>query len=104
MQVHNRPDFVPFLKKQFPDKGLILYLHNVLPYAGEAFADAAGVVDHFVFVSHFLAEEYARLYPDCSTRTTVIHNSVDTHRFRPSVRETKVVESLRHRHGLPHGR
>jgi spore coat protein SA len=100
IQIHNRAQFAPFLVRQFPGKRIVLYMHNEFPYDDPEFASVVQRIDHFVFVSHYLARRFHANYGHAQNRTTVIHNSVDTTRWHPDLSRHPRTEGLRSELGL----
>lgn len=104
IQVHNRPEFVPYLLKQFPKKRMVLYMHNEPDYADARLAGAMEGMDRLVFVSRYLADRFVYHYPRCAPRVTVIHNSVNTDLWRPRLKRGPEAERVRREYGLTPGR
>ena len=104
IQVHNRAEFVPYLVKQFPEKRMVLYLHNEPRYSDVRLAETVQDIDHLVFVSEFLARRFASRFPGCESRSEVIYNSVDTTKWRPGLGGDRETENVRREYGLSAGR
>lgn len=104
IEVHNRPEFVPYLLKQFPQKRAILYMHNEPDYSDIRVDKAIRGVDHLVSVSRYLARRFISRYPECASKVTVIHNGVDTDVWHPGLKEDIETENIRRKYGLFPGR
>jgi len=104
IQVHNRPVFVPYLLRQFPEKRMVLYMHNEPDYADPRLDEAAEGLHHLVFVSRFLADRFVSRFPGCASRVSVIHNGVDVDVWHPGLKQGPETEEIRERHGLRPGR
>ena len=76
LQVHNRPECAFYLRKQFPQKPLILCMHNEPAYKKTRYQDVRKI-DHFIFGSQYLARRFAHHYPASKHKSTVIHNGMD---------------------------
>lgn len=100
MQVHNATDVMDYLRRQFPNRGKVLYLHNEARYGDPKTAQGVGASDHLVFVSHYLARQFASHFPDCMSRSTVIYNSVDVGAFHPDLKTHRKTEKVRQKYNL----
>ena len=107
IQVHNRPEFVPYMLKQFPNKQVVLYMHGEAKYLGcveTPLDDVIGATTAFVFVSQFLADRFVERYPASGKKVRVIHNSVDTDVWHPRVQDVAKTQKVRKKYGLKPGR
>ena len=106
IQVHGRPDFMPYLMKQFPGKRTVLYMHSEtrFVYMDGPFDAVVHDIDRLVFVSRYLSCRFISRYPACAPKVTVIHNSVDTDKWHPKVGNAEETERVRRDYGLPRGR
>jgi spore coat protein SA len=104
IQVHNRPEFLPYLVRQFPKKRTVLYMHNDSGYSDAEVVRALGRVERLVFVSRYLARRFVSRHPAYASRVTVIHNSVDTKAWHPGLRDEEETEKVRREYGLSPGR
>ena len=100
IQIHNRAEFIPYLLKEFPQKRLIVYMHNQPRFAGPALSETIEAIEHLICVSHYLAECYHKAYPRCTEKTTVIHNSVDTNAWHPNLKNAEETENIRRTYNL----
>ncbi|MFT5367865.1 MAG: spore coat protein SA, partial [Candidatus Latescibacterota bacterium] len=103
VQVHNRPQFLPYLKKKLPQVKIILYLHNEANYDDKRVQEGIRLSDRIVFVSAYLANQYATAFPGCSKKSVVIHNSVDTAFWHPKNKTHRKTLEIRNRYHLPMG-
>jgi spore coat protein SA len=103
IQMHNRPEIVPFLIDQFPGKQVILYQHNDARHGSPQVRQAARLCHHAVFVSAFLARRFADRHPCISSKSTVMHNSVDTAAWHPELRESERAQEIHRQYRLHPG-
>ncbi len=104
IQVHNRPDFMPFLLRQFPQKRHILYMHNDPGYWEEKLRVSVAGIHKLVFVSRFLAQDFIRKFPNQASKAVVVYNSVDTNRWHPRLKTDSRTNAVRQQYNLPEGR
>ena len=104
IEIHNRPEFVPYLARQFPAKRLILYMHSLRPPTHISPDDMVRNIDHLVFVSRYLARQFISCYPESKSKATIIYNSVDTDRWHPGLKNGEETEKICRAHGLFPGR
>ena len=104
IQVHNRPEHVPYLVKQFPDKQMVLYMHNRLRSSVVNLEETIQELDRLVFVSRHMAQQVISRYPKSESKITVIYNSVDTDLWHPGLKESEETEKIRRDYGLSPGR
>lgn len=103
IQVHNAPEYLPWLRQRFPHTKLVLFAHNPLA-RDEAGLDAiGGRADGLVFVSDALRRRFASDHPDAVVRTAVVHNAVDTDLFSPDRRHEPATARVADVYGSPTG-
>lgn len=95
IQVHNDVDALAYLAKQFPNKKKILYMHNEPRYRSDKTKQCADVCDHFIFVSHYLADRFCKHFPHCAERSVVIYNSINVDAFHPNLKTHKKTKAFR---------
>lgn len=102
IQIHNRPELVPDLAEAFPNRKMVLYMHNEPGSYNRGFMkETVAQTSHYVFVSHFLADRFSGHFPEIPEHLiTVIHNSVDTDHFHPKKRHSKQADQLRKKYNL----
>lgn len=100
IQIHNRANFVPYLKKQFPNKKFIVYMHNQARFRGGQLGEAIQDIDHLICVSQSLAKQYTTQFPQYTSKTHVIYNSVDTQIWHPKHKKSKQTQKLRQKYHL----
>ncbi|MFT5367967.1 MAG: spore coat protein SA [Candidatus Latescibacterota bacterium] len=100
VQVHNDVEAMAYLAKQFSNKKKILYMHNEPRYGGDQTAVCARVCDHFIFVSHYLADRFCKHFPECVARSQVIYNSIDVDAFCPELKTLKKTKAIRKQFAL----
>lgn len=89
IQVHNRPEFLPFVMEQVPTAATVLYMHNEFDYRNPRVAEALPKLSHGIFVSDFLRKRFLDRFPGLdAARFTTIHNGVDTALFHPDRRKS----------------
>lgn len=103
IQVHNRPQFSPYFLRQFPEAKHILYMHNVLEDISPEFEQCIDKIDHFIFVSQFLKNQFLSFFPHALQKTSVIYNSVDTNHWHPNLKNTPKVQEIRDKYKLTEG-
>ena len=104
IEIHNRPEFVPYMLKQFPGKQVVLYMHNEPTVWPLHFGEVLPAATAFVFVSQFLADRFVERYPASGKKVRVIHNSVDTDVWHPRVQDVAKTQKVRKKYGLKPGR
>ncbi|MDD5585592.1 MAG: glycosyltransferase family 4 protein [Alphaproteobacteria bacterium] len=89
VEIHNRPKYVPFLRKKLPHTALVLYLHND-PRTMEGTKSAeereriAGQVQAVVCVSDYVRRCFLEgLGNDAAAKTHALRNAVDTEALCP---------------------
>lgn len=95
VQVHNRPQFLPYLKKYLPNKKFVLYVHNEADYGNVRVQRAIELCDRLVCVSGYLARQFGHAFPECRKKMVVIHNSVDADFWHPKYKATREVKQIR---------
>jgi len=103
IQIHNRIHFAPYFKKQFPNKQVVVYLHNHPEVTKKTIKKSIPDVDRLVFVSHYLAHQFHRQFPSSVDKSCVIHNSVDTTRWHPRTKKAPLTETVRQKYNLTLG-
>jgi glycosyltransferase involved in cell wall biosynthesis len=83
--VHNAPAAMPMLRERLPSARLCLYVHNQLfnTYSRREMGHVLGCCDAAICVSRFIADDIAARLGRWSDKLKVVHNGVDTERFRP---------------------
>ncbi|HJV44744.1 MAG TPA: glycosyltransferase family 4 protein [Bacillota bacterium] len=86
LQVENRPQFVPILRKHFPRARIILVLHS-LTFMAQLSKQAKRLViqsaNAVICNSHFIRNYYRTLFSSMASKFKTIHLGVDLTRFRP---------------------
>ncbi len=88
VEIHNRPKYVPFLRKHLPDTALALYLHND-PRTMEGAKTQrerrkiAAQVDGVICVSEHIRRCFLEGVEEATAKTHVQHNAVDTQALSP---------------------
>lgn len=96
VQMHNRPEFVPYLLRQSDARTNILYMHNLSDYRLPRIRRSVEQLDQVVFVSHYLRRSFIRKFPGFPQgRLAVIHNSVDTDLYHPDRQRESETVALR---------
>jgi len=103
VHVQNRPLISAYLRSHLPLKvPVILQMHNLYDYLGKYErppVPTSGSADVFLAVSQFVREQEARRLGLGIPRSGVLHNGVDTDKFRPGAEEEEA-SRLRRRYGL----
>lgn len=94
VQIHNGPEFFPFLKTQFPEKKFVLYFHNQFDYSRTSLEEYIGQANAFVFVSNYLLERFCDRFPDARKKSLVILNGIDTDHWRPDLGVSRSLREL----------
>jgi UDP-glucose:(glucosyl)LPS alpha-1,2-glucosyltransferase len=93
IEVHGRPKYVAFLRRNFPQHRITLYLHNDLrqvPGFGSILARKAllSKVNHLVAVSDYIRHRAVDDLPEILQKKAVtVLNGVNTDQFHPSAKE-----------------
>ena len=103
IQIHNRPQFLPYIKKNVPNKKFVLYMHNEADYDDVRVKRGIGLCDKLVCVSHYLAQRFGENFPMCKNKTVVIHNSVDASFWHPKLKTAREAKQIRSACGLKEG-
>jgi len=84
--VHNNPAPIQMLRRHNPGARLCLYLNNVVfrAYSRREVRRILDAVDVAVCVSEFIANDVQSRAGGARDKLAVVHNGVDTARFRPS--------------------
>lgn len=104
IQIHNRPSFIPYILKQFPNKPIILYMHNELKQADKNLKAVISKLHRLIFVSQYRAHEFIKYYPECAHKMTVIYNSIDTDMWHPQKRYQEKTKKIRQTYNLSEGK
>lgn len=106
IQVENRPRFVRYLRRRYPQARLWLSLHSVtfvsVPHIGiKELRRCLAAADRIVVNSWFLKEQIERKDPSAANKIVVNHLGVDPERFitRWSPEGAAKRELMLHRHG-----
>jgi len=83
--VHNNPVALPAFKKSHPRALVCLWAHNEVfnTYTTREARRVAGAADRIICVSRFIADEMTARVDRIGEKLKVVHNGVDTARFRP---------------------
>jgi glycosyltransferase involved in cell wall biosynthesis len=83
--VHNNPVALPAFKESHPKALVCLWAHNEVfnTYTAREARRVAGAADRIICVSRFIADGMAARVDGIADRLKVVHNGVDTGRFRP---------------------
>jgi spore coat protein SA len=100
IEIHSIPEVVTYMRKQFPNKRIMLYMHNEPPFWSTDLTGWIRDVADFVFVSQCLADRFLKRYPQCANKTTVIHNSINTQTWHPRVQNTPQTRQIRKTYNL----
>lgn len=108
LQIENRPLYIPFLKKKFPQLKMILSLHSltfIKSISKEAAFKALSEADVIFVNSQFIKEEILRLFPQLETTIMVQYLGIDEHTFvdRFSIRGKSLRRKWRNKYHL-HGK
>jgi len=84
--LHNNPAFLPMLKRRCEAARVCLYLNNVVfrTYARREIRRILDACDAAICVSDFIADDLAFRAGGSSDKLVVVHNGVDTARFKPA--------------------
>ena len=88
IEVHNHPDFLPYLIKEFPQKQFTLFMHqepSTRFYKEIQMGKLIHHLKHIIFVSHYLAKQFLKHYPFCHKKVSVIYNSIDPNVWHPNL-------------------
>jgi len=97
IEVHNRPQYIPALRRHFPDKKLSLYLHNDISlFPGfrrpSARKRVFSKLDQVICVSRHIADRATvGLEPSFRDKMCVVINGVDTTLFKPAAKRNTIV-------------
>lgn len=103
IQVENRPQFLPYLKKRFPQKKFILYLHNEADFSDPRVVQGLRLCDRAVFVSHFLKRVYLARFPKLAEKAIVVYNGVEARVWNLAESGKKKTDVLRTQYRLSQG-
>lgn len=103
IQVHNRPQFLPYIKSRLPDKKFILFLHNEVKYSDRRVRQGIAQADRIVLVSRYLLKKLAQAFPQFRKKMTVIHNAVDPQFWHPKSKLHPQTQQIREQWGLKKG-
>jgi spore coat protein SA len=93
IQVENRPAFVIPLRKNFPDKKIVLVLHSLTfmkKLKTEQQIEVIKKADAILCNSEFIRNEYRQLFPKDAGKFHAIYLGTDLSRFRPPTLEEKI--------------
>ncbi len=84
--VHNNPAALRVLRRHSPNAQLCVYLNNVVfrTYSRRELRSVLADVDLAICVSDFIANDVERRAGGMRDKLAVVHNGVDTGRFRPA--------------------
>jgi spore coat protein SA len=99
IQIHNAPEYLPYLSSSVPDAKLLLFAHNPLQADYVELADIGRHADGIIFVSEAMQRRFHEEYPDATIRTEVVYNGVNTERFSPSQRKEPGTKRVRDLYG-----
>lgn len=90
LHVHNRPGWVPILRRLGYRGRIILHMHNphLRKTPGDELDLLAGHADRVITCSRFLAGQFTPRSAALAARTGTVYNGVDTARFRPAPGES----------------
>lgn len=100
IQIHNRPQYASYFRKQFPNIPIILYMHNEPSEFNSNLRENIENCDHIVFVSQFLKGLFCRVIPNITSKSICIYNSVNTQYWHPSLKDTQEVARLHRQYHL----
>jgi UDP-glucose:(glucosyl)LPS alpha-1,2-glucosyltransferase len=89
VEIHNRPKYVPLIRKRLPHTALALYLHND-PRTMEGMKTKEGrrkigsQADAMICVSNYIRGCFLEGVDDLGAKTFVVRNAVDTEVFCPT--------------------
>lgn len=105
IQVENRPQFIPYLRKKFPHTPLILNMHS-MQFASRPWLSPKKARKSFKQInalltnSHFLAQEYLRKFPCLEGKVYGVHLGIESEPYIQAARQTKKLSYWRKRLGL----
>lgn len=95
LHIHNRPRFIPILRKEFSDSTILLHMHNdhLVNMSRSAAEDVISEVDAIIGVSDYVVDRITGDFPHVGNDTHRVYNGVDIESFRPARNTEKVDDS-----------
>ncbi|NTU77229.1 MAG: glycosyltransferase family 4 protein [Alphaproteobacteria bacterium] len=99
VEIHNRPEFVPYLRRRLPQTALTLHLHNDprTMRGAQTVAERRKLLRQLnlvVAVSHYIRDCFLDGLDDPASKVVVVHNAVDTVSLIPAPADSRKKELI----------